>query len=642
MTSFTTALSALQAQQSWIELLGNNLANTNTTGFKGSYATFSDQFSQTLRYGSAPSGGLGGTNPTQIGLGVRMGNVGRDFQQGALTTTGRAFDMAIEGRSFFALSDGQRSVYTRVGTFGLDGAGTLVDQRSGMHVLGANGSPISIDANKKLPPQATGKLSISGNLPKVATGPKAEILSNVSLAAGTNAVLQGTVVGPFTIPAGETWTLRMRVNGGTTQTASVTSSTGTVTAAQVATAINGLSGVSASVDGSGHVVVKSDDKGAAATIDVDAGSGGHDLAAAAGLSTSLVAGTETPVTGASGLNELVANHTAYQNGDQIQVHGVDADGSSVSSVFTYGAANDGTTVQDFVNFLTGIYGASTVALDSSGKITVTADQPGVANTQIVLSDVAGNVGNTSWSNVPFTTTQQGAAPDVVTTSSQVFDAAGTAHVLTWKFERQGDGTWNAAASMLPADGAVLSAPITGIAFGDNGTPQGFDGLSKTLSVQFAGQIAVQTVQVSLGTDGQLAGLTQFGTTGDPLVVDQNGYASGDLTSMSVDQSGNINGFYSNGHTASVAQMGVATFANPEGLTDVGGGMFAVGANSGLAVLGQGNANGAGRVLGGTLEGSNVDTASQLVLLIEAQRGYQANAKVVSAQDEVLRTTVQMT
>jgi flagellar hook protein FlgE len=112
--------------------------------------------------------------------------------------------------------------------------------------------------------------------------------------------------------------------------------------------------------------------------------------------------------------------------------------------------------------------------------------------------------------------------------------------------------------------------------------------------------------------------------------------------MSVDLSGAIKGFYSNGQTQTVANVGLATFANPEGLDDVGGGMFAIGANSGVATLGVGDANGAGRVLGGTLEASNVDTASQLVLLIEAQRGYQANAKVVTAQDELLRTTVNMT
>jgi flagellar hook protein FlgE len=642
MTSFFTTLSALQSEQSWIELIGNNLANTNTPGFKGSYATFADQFSQTLRSGSAPGNGLGGTNPAQIGMGVRLANIGRDMLQGGLTTTGRTFDLAINGRGLFALSDGLRTLYTRVGTFGLDGVGNLVDQRSGMHVLDPNGTAITIDQNQKIPPKPTASLSISGNLPKVSTGPLPEILSTTNLKSGTNAVLTGTVAGPYTIPAGETWTLRVRVSGGITQTASVTSATGTVTASDVATAIDGLSGVSASVDGSGDVVITSDDKGAAATIDVDPGSAGHDLASLVGLSTTPVAGTESPVTGATLLDQLVPNHTAYQNGDQIQINGIDADGSTVSNMFTYGASNDGTTVQDLVNFLDGAYQASTVALDINGNITVTADNPGSAHTQLTLSDAAGNVGSTTWGNTPFTTTQQGTDPDRVTTSSQVFDAAGTAHMLTWTFERQADNTWTATPSMPAADGVVLSAPITGIAFGDDGTPQGFDGLLQTLTVHFTGQVNVQSAQVTLGTDGQLDGLTQFGTSGEPLVVNQDGYAPGDLTSMSVDQSGAVKGFYSNGQTQSVAQIGLATFANPEGLDDAGGGMFAISSNSGVAELSQGDANGAGAVLGDTLESSNVDTATQLVLLIEAQRGYQANAKVVTAQDQILQTTVQMT
>ncbi len=642
MTTFFTSLSALQAEQNWIAVLGNNLANTNTTGFKGAYATFADQFSDTLRGASAPANGLGGMNATQIGTGVRIANVGQDFEQGALNSTGRAFDMAINGRGFFALSDGTRTLYTRVGTFGLDGAGSLVDQRSGLHVLDANGAAISIDANQKLAPKPTSTISIAGNLPKVSAGPLPEILSTTNLAAGTNATLAGTATGPFTIPAGETWTLRLRVSGGVTQTASVTSATGTVTAADIAGAIDGLSGVSASVDGSGHVVITSDDKGTAATIDVDPGSAGHDLAALAGLSTAPVTGTQSQASGATLLNDLVYNHTAYQDGDQIQINGVDADGSTVSNVFTFGASNDGTTVQDLVNFLDAAYPASTVALDANGNITVTADQAGAAHTQLTLSDVAGNVGSSTWSNTPFTTTQEGTDPDRVTTSSEVFDAAGTAHMLTWTFERQGDATWTATASMPAADGVVLSPPISGIKFGDDGTPQGFDGLLQTLSVKFTGQVSVQSAQVSLGTDGQLGGLTQFGTNGDALVMNQDGYAPGDLTSMSVDQTGTIKGFYSNGETQSLASLGLATFANPEGLDDVGGGMYSLGANSGAATLGGGNTNGAGTVLGGTLESSNVDTATQLVLLIEAQRGYQANAKVVTAQDQILQTTVQMT
>jgi flagellar hook protein FlgE len=642
MTAFSTSLSAMQANQNWIEIVGNNLANTSTTGFKGAYATFADQFSRTLRYGSAPSNGFGGVNPAQVGLGVRLANIGRDFQQGTLTTTGRMFDLAIEGRGFFGLTDGQRSYFTRVGTFGLDAQGSLVDQRSGLRVLGANGSAVTVNSNALMAPQATSQLAISGNLPKVVTGPKPEILSSPELSSGTPATVAGTQAGPFTIPAGETWTLRVRVDGGSPQTASVTSTTGSVTASDVAAAIDALNGVSASVDGTGHVVVTTDDKGEAATLKIDAGAAGADLAAAAGLSTAFTTGTEAAATGATGLNELVKNRLPYQDGDVIQISGVDADGSQVQGSFVYGAANDGTTLQDLVNHLDGLYSASTVALDANGGITVTADQPGEAATALVLDDAASNAGETDWSAYTFATTQQGTDPDVVTTAAGVFDAAGVEHVVTWSFERQADGTWTATASMPPEDGTVLSPPITGIAFADDGTPIGFDGLDTNVSVQFAGQNSVQTIQLDLGSDGQMGGLTQFGSTGDPLAVAQDGYAPGSLTSVSVDQSGTIEGFFSNGRTQSMGQIALATFANAEGLNDMGAGIYTVGANSGEPVFGTGAAGGMGRVLGGTLEGSNVDTAEQFVHLIEAQRGYQANARVISTQDEILRTTVQMT
>lgn len=642
MTSFFTALSALQAHQDWIEVVGNNLANASTTGFKGSYATFADQFSRTVRYGSAPSSGLGGTNPTQVGLGVRVANVGRVFNQGALSTTGRVFDMAIEGRGFFALSDGSRSMFTRVGTFGLDSSGTLVDQRTGLRVQGVGGAPVRIDQNSQLPPMATSTISISGNLPKVVNGPKPEIMASPELSSGTQAQVAGTIAGPFSIPAGETWTLRVRVNGGSPQTASVTSTTGTVTAAEVAAAIDGLTGCGATVDGSGNVVVTSDAKGLGSTIKIDPGASGFDLSSAAGLSNAFTRGTESEVTSTTDLSDLVANGAAYVDGDVIQIGGVDADGTSISTSFVYGAANDGTTVQEFVDHLDGVFEGSTVALDENGRIQITADEPGVAGIVLTLDDANGNIGRTDWNDYSFATTQEGTDPDVVTTAAEVYDAAGVAHVMTWSFERQADGSWTASASMDEDDGTVLSPPITDLRFGDDGTPIGFSGLETEVTVQFAGQSSEQSVTVDFGSDGTLGGLTQFGSDGDALVMDQNGHAVGDLTSVSVDQSGTIRGFYSNGRTEDMGQLGIATFANPEGLTDLGNGIFTVGSNSGAAVFGEAGLNGAGRVIGGSLESSNVDTAEQFVRLIEAQRGYQANARVVTAQDEILRETVNMT
>lgn len=642
MTSFFTALSALQAHQEWIEVVGNNLANASTTGFKGSYATFSDQFSRTIRYGSAPGSGFGGTNPTQLGMGVRMANVGRMFQQGSISTTGRVFDMAIEGRGFFAMTDGQRSLYTRVGTFGLDASGALVDQRSGLRVQGVGGAPITIDENAQLAPQATSNIAISGNLPKVVTGPKPEILASPELSSGTQANVAGTIAGPFSIPAGETWTLRVRVNGGSPQTASVTSTTGTVTAAEVAAAIDGLTGVGATVDGSGNVVLTTDAKGLGATLKIDPGAPGYDLSSAAGLSNAFTRGTESEVTPTTDLSELVANDTAYVDGDVIQIGGVDADGTAISTSFVYGAGNDGTTVQEFVDYLDGVFAGSTVALDDAGRITVTADEPGVAGVVLTLDDANGNIGQTDWNDYSFATTQQGTDPDVVTTAAEVYDAAGVAHVLTWSFERQADNSWTATASMPDSDGTVLSPPITDLRFSDDGTPIGFSALETDVTVMFAGQSSEQTFAMDFGSDGELGGLTQFGSDGDALVMEQDGYGVGDLTSVSVDQSGTIRGFYSNGRTEDVGQLAMATFANPEGLTDLGGGIFTVGSNSGQAVLGEADMGGAGRIIGGALESSNVDTAEQFVHLIEAQRGYQANARVVTAQDEILRETVNMT
>jgi flagellar hook protein FlgE len=642
MSSFFTSLSALQAHQEWIEVVGNNIANTNTTGFKSSYATFADQFSRTIRYGSAPGTGLGGTNPTQIGLGVSVANIGRSFQQGALSTTGRVFDMAIEGRGFFALTDGQRSLFTRVGTFGLDSAGTLVDQRSGLKVQGLGGAPVTVDANSQLAPNGTGQVTISGNLPKVVQGPKPEILASPELHSGTQADVTGSIAGPFAIPIGETWTMRVRVNGGSPQTASVTSTTGTVTAAEIAAAIDGLTGVGAEVDGSGHVVVTTDAKGLAATLKIDPGAPGSDLSALAGLSNAFTNGTESDVTSTTDLSELVANGTPYADGDVIQISGVDADGTSISTSFVYGAANDGTTVDDFVAYLNNVYGTSTVALDEAGRITVTADEPGEAGIVLTLDDASGNVGDTNWNLYSFATTQQGTDPDVVTTAAEIYDTAGVAHVVTWSFERQADNSWTATASLPEADGTVLTPPITDIRFDDDGRPLGFSGLETEVTVQFAGQNSTQNFNLDLGTDGTLGGLTQFGSDGDALVIDQDGYGVGNLTSVSVDNSGVVRGFYSNGRTEELSQLAIATFANPEGLIDLGGGIYNIGSNSGAAVFGTADSGGAGRILGGTLENSNVDTAEQFVRLIEAQRGYQANARVISAQSDLLQETVNLT
>ena len=124
MRSMFAGVSGLRTHQTMMDVVGNNIANVNTTGYKGSTTTFADTLSQTVRAGSAP-GPNGGTNAAQVGLGVRLGGINVRQTQGSLQTTGRTTDLAISGEGFFAVRAGGSTAYTRAGAFSLDGAGRL-------------------------------------------------------------------------------------------------------------------------------------------------------------------------------------------------------------------------------------------------------------------------------------------------------------------------------------------------------------------------------------------------------------------------------------------------------------------------------------------------------------------------------------
>src|SRR5690606_14977416 len=105
-----------------MDVIGNNIANVNTPGFKGSQVQFVEMVSQTLRDATAPRGDRGGTNPFQVGLGMGLGGVSTNYTPGNLQSTGLATDLAIEGDGFFVLGDGLERYYTRAGMFTLDRA----------------------------------------------------------------------------------------------------------------------------------------------------------------------------------------------------------------------------------------------------------------------------------------------------------------------------------------------------------------------------------------------------------------------------------------------------------------------------------------------------------------------------------------
>ena len=136
MRSLYAGVAGLQNHQVRMDVLGNNIANINTTGFKKGRVNFQDMLSQTLSGAARPTDEVGGVNPKQVGLGMTIATIDTIHTQGSLQTTGVMTDLALQGEGFFILQDGEKRFYTRNGAFALDENGTLVNPANGMRVQG--------------------------------------------------------------------------------------------------------------------------------------------------------------------------------------------------------------------------------------------------------------------------------------------------------------------------------------------------------------------------------------------------------------------------------------------------------------------------------------------------------------------------
>ncbi len=149
MRSLSSGVSGLQAQQTAMDVIGNNIANVNTAGFKDAQVNFQDILNQTIQGASAPQGNIGGTNPMQVGLGTKVASITTNFTPGSLTSTGINTNLAINNDGFFQLSNGSDVLYTRAGAFNFDSLGNLVDPGTGYKVQGWLRNPVTglIDTN---------------------------------------------------------------------------------------------------------------------------------------------------------------------------------------------------------------------------------------------------------------------------------------------------------------------------------------------------------------------------------------------------------------------------------------------------------------------------------------------------------------
>jgi flagellar hook protein FlgE len=388
LRSLFSGISGLRAHQQMMDVTGNNIANINTAGFKSSQATFADTLSQITRTAGAPQGGAGGTNPSQVGLGVRLAGIETNFSQGASQITGRSTDLMLQGDGFFVVRDGQESLYTRAGSFSFDTDGRLV--ASGGRVV-------------------QGWMATDGAIDSLATP------------------------GDIQLPIGI-----------------------------------------------------------------------------------LLAPTAT---------------------------------------------------EDVV--------------------------------------VGGNLPNDTTNPAP------------LVKSITTYDAQGNKRALSVAFTKVDATHWDATVSVGGATSAVQS-----LTFAADGTPT-------PTSMTFG------------GIDVDLAQVTNFAGADTVAALSQDGGAMGSLQAFSIGPDGVLVGVFSNGLKESLGQIALASFNNPPGLEKVGDSMYGTTVNSGTAQLGTAGAGGRGIVQGGALEMSNVDLAQEFTNLVVAQRGFQANSRVITTSDELLQDLVNL-
>jgi flagellar hook protein FlgE len=230
----------------------------------------------------------------------------------------------------------------------------------------------------------------------------------------------------------------------------------------------------------------------------------------------------------------------------------------------------------------------------------------------------------------------------------VYDSQGGIHQVTLYFEKTADNAWTV--HYVYPDSAnpdqLLEAGTQSLTFDTNGALID-DSSGSAISFDFGGSVtSPQDIAFDFGTgtaeagDG-LDGTTQYASDFGVMNLTQDGYPAGSLTSISISESGVITGVFTNGQTRAIGQIALAKFAAPDSLAKLGRNLYAESFNSGQPLIGMADTAGLGRVLSNSLELSNVDLAEEFVKMISAQRGFQANSRIITTTDELLQELVNL-
>jgi len=267
--------------------------------------------------------------------------------------------------------------------------------------------------------------------------------------------------------------------------------------------------------------------------------------------------------------------------------------------------------------------------DPTGKVDYTRP---VSNITVPIGQVA-KPAPTTGVTIAGNLSADAAVGDSISKSIVVYDSLGQDHEVALQFTKTAANAWSATAGVNGTNYTLTPSTLT---FASDGT------LSSTNPIVFSGYTPAGANPMTFDIDfGGSSPLVQFGGPSSAEAFRKDGRAIGVLRGFSISDDGSITGQFSNGQTMTLGAIATASFANPSGLVRVGNSNYSSTVNSGEALIGQPGTGNRGSLSAGALEMSNVDLAQEFTNLIIAQRGFQANSRVVTASDELLSDLVNL-
>ena len=591
-TTLFTGLSGLAVNARRLEVIGNNIANINTVAFKSNRLLLAPSFSRNFSLGSAPSAQTGGTNPGQIGLGAVTAGTQRNFNDGAISATGVATDVAIEGDGFFIVDFSGEQLYTRAGAFQLNSNNDLVT------VSGAMVQGFAVDPQFNI---ITGTLQ-DINIP-LGTLTLAEATRNVNFNGNLNS--SGVVT----------------TGGSVTDTRAFFTTFALTLGTELDGAIDDLSEPST---------------GLGVDLYISDGAGGSFLAIEGGADAIVT------ITGVEKGGKDLGTATFAFTTDAGVIATVDDSGTTMDDFL------------DFLDEYLGLdrpvpappgaeqwLGAAT-AVNAGGQIVVTGNEGTVQDLNIETADIVVTYAGTpvgSPISQPFVMTKTGTSTgESVRTSVVVFDSLGTPLTVDLSFILQSTttsqgSTWLWAAESSETDELDRFLGKGVVTFDANGR---FVAASNQAFSISRGNGAVDPLTITMNFDTGTDAISALTSEVSILAaVFQDGSSIGTLSQFSIGDDGIIAGSFTNGLTRDIGQIAMAKFSNNAGLVDAGNNLFQVGPNSGTALITSPLQFGTGRLIGAALELSNVDLSQEFINMILTSTGYTASSRVITVTDELI-------